>query len=144
MMFIDSNYWIYLFDKSTVEHEYVKGHFDEIYGDVPIAVSSVILVEVMHYLVKRLGPILSREKWDVFRAIDMLIGNLDVDYMDSVFEQLTRHAHVGIGGRDATVLQFMEDNGIKTICTHDGAFKKVEGITVVDPVPSKGLPSIEP
>jgi uncharacterized protein len=135
VMLIDSNYWIYLLDKTTAEHPHVKSHFEKIYGKAELAVNVVILVEVMHYLVKRLGPVLSKEKWELFRSMDMLVGNLDVNSIDSVYAVLSKHAHAGIGGRDASVLQFMEEHHIHVICTHDVAFTKVQDITVIDPVP---------
>jgi len=67
--------------------------------------------------------------------MDLLVGNLDLNSIGSVYDVLAKHTHTGIGGRDATVLQFMEEHHINVICTHDGAFKKVQNITVIDPVP---------
>jgi predicted nucleic acid-binding protein len=135
VMFIDSNYWIYLFDKTTIEHPHVKAHFEKLYGEAVLAVNVVILVEVMHYLVKHLGSVLSKEKWELFRSMDMLVGTLDLNSIDSVYAVMSKHAHTGIGGRDAAVLQFMEENHIRVICTHDGAFTKIQNITVIDPIP---------
>ena len=33
IVFLDSNYWIYLFDKTTAEHQYVLEHFKNLYDN---------------------------------------------------------------------------------------------------------------
>ena len=76
IIFIDSNYWIYLFDKTTVEHELVKNHFNNLYDEAILAVNTVVMMEVMHYLVKRLGSEIAKEKWELFSSIDFVVGNL--------------------------------------------------------------------
>ncbi|MHA2472585.1 MAG: PIN domain-containing protein [Promethearchaeota archaeon] len=80
IIFIDSNYWIYLFDKTTAEHEFVKKHFNNIYDKTILAVNTVVIMEVMHYLVKRLGPEIAKEKWEIFSSIDFVVGNLEFDF----------------------------------------------------------------
>ena len=69
IVFIDSNYWIYLFDETTSEHPHVKNHFEEIYEKFQFAVNIPVMIEVMHYLVKRLGNNLAKPKWEIFSSM---------------------------------------------------------------------------
>lgn len=135
IIFIDSNYWIYLFDKTTVEHKYVKTHFAKIYDETVFAINTVVMMEVMHYLVKRLGPEIAKEKWDLFSSMEFVVGNLDFEELDSIFTVLCKYSHTGIGGRDATIISFLETNKIQKICTRDKAFSKIPNLEIIDPVP---------
>ena len=61
---------------------------------------------------------------------------LDFDYrasLDSI-EMLKRYSHIGIGGRDATILAMMDRAKIQRLMTHDEALKKVDWLEAVDPV----------
>ena len=131
---IDSNYWIYLFDKTTIEHESVKNHFNNLYDEANLAINTVVMMEVMHYFVKRLGSEIAKEKWKIFSSIDFVVGNLEFEDLDNIFSTLCKYSHTGIGGRDATILSFMEINQIGKICTHDSAFKKVPNLEIIDPI----------
>jgi predicted nucleic acid-binding protein len=95
------------------------------------------MVEVMHYIVKRLGTTVAKEKWQLFSSLDFIVGNLEFEQLDSIFEVLSKFSHTGIGGRDATILSFMEDNNITNLCTHDKAFKKIPDIEIIDPIPNE-------
>ena len=135
VVFIDSNYWIYLFDKTCDEHVYVVDHFKELYDTASLALNTIVMIEVMHYLVKRLGPTIAKEKWQVFSSIDFIIGNLEFDQLDPIFDVLSKFSHTGIGGRDATILSFMKEQNITKLCTHDKAFTKIPNIEIIDPIP---------
>lgn len=135
VVFIDSNYWIYLFDKTCDEHAHVVDHFKGLYDSASLALNTVVMIEVMHYLVKRLGPTVAKEKWQVFSSIDFVIGNLEFEQLDPIFEVLSKFSHTGIGGRDATILSFMEEQNITKLCTHDKAFTKIPNIEIIDPIP---------
>ncbi|HDZ16747.1 MAG TPA: PIN domain-containing protein [archaeon] len=137
IIFIDSNYWIYLFDQTTLEHKYIKDHFEKVYDSAKLAVNVVVMVEVMHYLIKRLGSSLAKEKWNLFSSMDFVIGNLEYNDLDSVFLELSNYTHTGIGGRDATILAFLKSNNITKFCTHDKSFKKIPDLEMIDPVPNK-------
>jgi predicted nucleic acid-binding protein len=137
IIFIDSNYWIYLFDQTATEHQYISAHFNELYDSVKLAVNVVVMIEVMHYLIKRLGPIIAKEKWELFSSMDFKIGNLQYRDLDNVFLELSNYSHLGICGRDATIIAFLKSNNIKKICTHDKAFKKIHELEVIDPIPKE-------
>ena len=135
IIFIDSNFWVYLFDQTTPEHTYVKECFGEIYDNYTIAVNTVIMIETMHYLVKKLGVPVAKKKWEIFSSIDFYFDNLLFEDLGSIFSELCDHTHLGIGSRDATILSFLKKKGIKKICTHDNAFKRISGLEVIDPIP---------
>jgi len=135
IIFIDSNYWIYLFDETTNEHSYVKNHFDEIYEDSILAVNVIVMIEVMHYLVKRLGATLAKDKWELFSSIDFAIGNLNFKDLDSVFVEFSKYSHYGIGGRDATIIAFLKSSNILNLCTHDKSFRNIPDLNIIDPIP---------
>ena len=135
IVFIDSNYWIYLFDETTAEHVYVKNHFEKIYDEFQIAVNITVMIEVMHYLVKRLGNNLAIPKWDIFSSMNFIYDDLTFQDLDLVFKELSDFTHTGIGARDATILTSMKKLSIKKLCTHDKSFLKVSNIEVIDPIP---------
>lgn len=58
-----------------------------------------------------------------------------MDIARIAFEQLMKYAKIGIGGRDSVILAAMKATGIRRIATHDGVFKKIENIEVMDPIP---------
>jgi predicted nucleic acid-binding protein len=60
----------------------------------------------------------------------------DFDYRSALdaSEMLKRYSHLGVGGRDATVLAMMSRAGAKKIMTHDAALKKVDWLERTDPV----------
>ena len=137
VVFIDSNYWIYLFDKTCDEHAYIVDHFKALCDTSSLALNTVVMIEVMHYLVKRLGPTVAKEKWQVFSSIDFIIGNLEFEQLDPIFAVLSKFSHTGIGGRDAIILSFMKEQNITKLCTHDKAFTKIPNIEIIDPIPKE-------
>ncbi|MHA1520718.1 MAG: type II toxin-antitoxin system VapC family toxin [Promethearchaeota archaeon] len=135
IIFLDSNYWIYLFDQATKEHVLIKDHFESIFGKYQLASNTVVLLETMHYMVKRLGSELVKEKWEWFMAMDLLIDELTLPGINSTFEEFLKYSHTGIGGRDASILASMKRLGdIRTLITHDQDFLKIPEIEVIDPM----------
>ena len=55
---VDSNIWAYYFDANLPEHESVVSFLDPQINSGNIAVSTIIIVEVAHYLFKRQNNIL--------------------------------------------------------------------------------------
>jgi predicted nucleic acid-binding protein len=137
IVFIDSNYWIYLLDKTCDEHDYIVDHFKALYDSSSLAINTIVMVEIMHYLIKRLGTTIAKQKWQLFSSIDFIVGNLEFEQLDRIFDVLSKFSHTGIGGRDASILSFMEDNNITKLCTHDKAFKKIPDIEIIDPIPNE-------
>ncbi len=134
MIFIDSNIWCYYFDKSSKEHQTVAKKLEYIISREHIAINTVIAMEVSHFLVKNLGPTRAKEKLHVFLEWPMTFVDFDYEQMINAFSKLYEWSHLGIGGRDATILAAMKKIGAKKLVTHDSDFDEVEEIEVIDPL----------
>jgi predicted nucleic acid-binding protein len=134
MLMIDSNIWAYFFDSNTPEHGKVIGPVKEAIEGDGILISTVIQLELVHYLVKRLGPILGGEKLEVLLNYPFKLDVLDQDLVNKSVSVLQRYNHLGIGARDASLVASMKRNGAKKLMTHDEALKKIDGIEVIDPI----------
>lgn len=135
IIFIDSNYWIYLLDAATIEHIHIKNHFKKIFDTHKFAINVIVLIEVMHYLVRRLGNQIAQDKWKLFTRIDFICTDIIFEDLDNIFNELINYSHTGIGGRDATIISSMKTLNITEICTHDKSFQKIPNIKVIDPIP---------
>lgn len=134
MMIVDSNIWAYYFDKSLGKHEKVVKPLETALKKERVAVNATIVVETLHYLVKRLGPIVGGDKGRVFTGLGFPIYSLDVETLRVTNQKLCDFTHLGIGGRDASILATMELENLAQIMTHDQAFKRIPELDVVDPV----------
>lgn len=119
------------------EHRYVEKAVDRVVRSEQISVNAVIVLELAHFLVKNLGPIQGGEKLSTFLNYPLIIEDLDYAAMLESVEQLKRYSHLGVGGRDATILALMKRSSANKIMTHDAALKKVEWLEIMDPVPEK-------
>lgn len=131
---IDTNIWAYYFDQDSPEHKSVVGPVEKALKSEQIAINTIVVMELAHFLIKNLGPVDGSDKLGLFLRFPLVI--LDFDYrsaLDSV-EMLRRYSHLGIGGRDATVLALMSRSGMKKIMTHDEALKKVDWVEATDPI----------
>ena len=134
ILIIDTNIWAYYFDSDSPGHDAVTESVDRALSSEQIGVNTIVIMELAHFLVKNLGPVEGAEKLGLFLRFPLTIS--DFDYraaLDSV-EMLKRYSHLGIGGRDATLLATMHRAGVKRIMTHDSALKRVDWLDVVDPV----------
>lgn len=134
MLIIDSNIWAYYFDKNTPEHKSVTYMIEKFLRSEKIAINTVIIIEVAHFLVKNLGPVVGRSKLDVFLSFPFTIIDLDYDLTSKTLEFLAKYSHQGIGGRDATILATANRLNLNRIMTHDEAFKRIDWLEVIDPV----------
>ena len=133
MLTIDTDIWAYYLDGQSPFHARAAPPVEDAPKSQQIAINTVMVMEVSHFLVKNLGPIQGAEKLATFLGFPFSV--FDLDYrgaLDSV-EMLKRYSHVGIGGRDATILAMMRRLKMKRIMTHDGALKKVDWLEAVDP-----------
>jgi predicted nucleic acid-binding protein len=133
MIMIDSNIWAYFFDADTPEHKSVVADVRKALKDGAM-VNAVVAMEVAHYLIKNLGPILGREKLDIFLSFPIRLDELNSDLIKGSIDELCTYPHLGIGGRDATLLASMRKNQVERILTHDKAFKRVPDVKVMDPI----------
>ncbi len=137
MIMVDSNIWAYYLDVEAPEHPSVVPEVRKaLRGGVLI--NTVVVMEVAHFLVKNLGPVLGREKLDVFISFPMQVDELTLELARGATGELSRYSHLGIGGRDATLLASMRRKGVRKIMTHDEALKRVPDIKAIDPVKPGG------
>lgn len=134
MLIIDSNIWAYYFDKDAPEHLLVADKVEEALRSDKIVINTVVVVEVAHFLVKNLGPIIGRNKLDRFLSFPFTVIDLNYDLTLKAIEFLAKYSHEGIGGRDATILATAESLGVNSIMTHDETFKRINWLKVVDPI----------
>jgi uncharacterized protein len=134
---IDTNIWAYYFDQDSPEHKRVVTPVERALKSEAITVNTIIVMELAHFLIKNLGPINGDEKMGIFLRFPLVIHDFGYrDVLESV-GMLKRYSHLGIGGRDATLLAMMSQTGQKKIMTHDEALKKVDWLETVDPVSSR-------
>jgi predicted nucleic acid-binding protein len=55
MYCLDANVWVYFFDSGLDEHEQVRDPVAEILADEPVFVTTVLQMEVVHYLTNQLA-----------------------------------------------------------------------------------------
>jgi len=135
MLFVDSNIWAYYFDERAPEHKYVVKPVEEALRAKEIAINTVIIMEVAHFLIKNLGAKKGWRKLDVFLGFPFVVVDLTYDLALMSVRFLVKYSHLGIGGRDATILASMRKLNIDVLMTHDKAFKRIPDIMVIDPVP---------
>jgi uncharacterized protein len=135
---IDSNIWCYYLDRSAKEHRTVADFLEKIFVKKEIYVTTVILMEVAHFLFRNLGAVDGKEKMDVLLSLPLSVLDFDYATLTESSAILAQNLHRGIGGRDATILAAMKKLKAKAIMTHDKAFQRVEGISVIDPVSPGG------
>ncbi len=101
-----------------------------------VAVNATIVIETLHHLIKRLGPPKGNKKANVFMNYGFPCYILDETTLHITRELLCEFTHLGIGGRDASILATMNMENISKIMTHDSSFKRIPKIHVIDPIPT--------
>lgn len=134
MLIIDSNMWAYYFDKDTPEHPFVVDQIDKALSSEKIVMNTVIVIEVAHFLVKGLGPVIGKDKMETFLSYPFTIIDLNYDLTQEAIDILVAYYHTGIGCRDATILATMKHLNFDKIMTHDESFRRVDWIEVIDPI----------
>jgi len=134
MIYVDANYWIYWFDQRLPEHQHVLETMRNAIHE-GVVLSVVTLMEVAHYFRNLPGEDFLKNLHRIENLTTSKFVSLDLDLAELAFEQLTKYARVGIGGRDSVILATMKTTGTKRIASHDKVFKKIEGLEVIDPIP---------
>lgn len=140
MIFIDSNIWCYYFDKRLPEHQLIREPIRQILlSSEELASNTIVVMEIAHYLVRHFSEKDARKKIEHFVNLrNMKIFGLDTKLMSESLDYLLNYGYSdGLGGRDATILAAMNSESIKTLVSHDDAFKRLaEKMTfkIIDPV----------
>ncbi|MEE8167303.1 MAG: type II toxin-antitoxin system VapC family toxin [Candidatus Hydrothermarchaeales archaeon] len=136
MIAVDSNIWIYYLDPTLPEHEKVKSALEEVIHSEDILASTIIWMEVTHYLFKVSSlprADLSQRVKKLLKLSSMTLANFDSDTLSTTIDILEENYRHRIGGRDAAILATMKKNGVSKLMTHDKGFVDV-GVEVMDPV----------
>lgn len=134
MIYVDANYWIYWFDQRLPEHKHVLKPMRTIIHE-GIILNVVTFMEVAHYFHHLPKEKFRRKLHTIQNLTTLTFIDLDLYLAELAFEQLTKHAKIGIGSRDSVILATMKATGTKKIVSHDEVFKKIEDIEVIDPIP---------
>lgn len=135
MIAVDSNMWIYYLDPTLPEHKKVKPALEEVIRSEEILTSTVIWMEVAHYLFKVSSlprGELSRMLKKLLMLATMKVVDFDASTLNAAIDALEENYRRRIGGRDAVILAMMEKNGVSKLMTHDKGFAGL--VEVVDPV----------
>ena len=139
MLCVDTNVWIYYLDAKTPEHDEAREDLRRVLRDSDrgILINTVVQLEVVHHLVKR------KREWD---GSAEAILSLEATHVEPVTaktvgdarELLEDHHETGIGGRDASLVASMDENGVSEIWSHDEGLKRLGErlgwLDVYDPV----------
>lgn len=123
MILVDANIWAYFFDASTKEHARVKAALPRLLGEDELLVPTVVQMEVVHYLVKRLGA-KAADAVDAFLAQAASVESLTGGTTAEASRLLLARHDAGIGGRDAAIL-VMAKRHQATLLTNDKDLAKV-------------------
>ena len=131
---VDSNIWGYYFDENLPEHLSVTKFLDPLIKQGNIASSKIVIMEVIHYLFKRLGSVIGSKKSHIFQLGSFETLEFTSKDLDGFLDTFQRVSHHGVGGRDVSILVCMQKAGITKLVTHDQDFKKIANIEVIDPI----------
>ncbi|QQG49277.1 MAG: type II toxin-antitoxin system VapC family toxin [archaeon] len=134
ILIIDTSIWAYYFDRDSPEHKSVVEPVEKALKSEQIAINTTIIMELGHFLIKNLGPVEGGERLGLFLRFPLVISDFEYRSALDSLEMLKRYSHLGVGGRDATILALMSRAGVKKIMTHDEALKKVDWLEAFDPV----------
>ncbi|MFH1774036.1 MAG: type II toxin-antitoxin system VapC family toxin [Methanobacteriota archaeon] len=135
MIAVDSNIWIYYLDPTLPEHRKVKPVLEEAIRSENILTSTVIWMEVAHYLFKVSSlprSELSQALKKLLKLSTMKVADFDAATLSiamDIIEEKYRHR---IGGRDAVILATMKKNNVSKLMTHDRGF--VGLVELIDPL----------
>jgi len=139
MYCLDANVWIYYLDDGLPEHDRVRDPVTEILGDEMLFTTTVLQMEVVHYLSNQLAD--SEPAVDRFLSLaDVSVADLTQTDVATGAELLATYGGTGIGGRDATVVAAMDRYDVGRLWTHDEGLKRMgkqlTWLDVTDPVES--------
>ena len=132
---LDSNILIYALHKDFPEHdESLRVFTDRISKDQPLAVSSIVFMEVYHTLVHKVKV----PAEDVKARLKAIILSSNIMVLEitskSVLFALELAEKRKLGGRDALIAANYLENAISIIISHDKDFDKISELYRIDPI----------
>jgi predicted nucleic acid-binding protein len=144
MICIDSQIWIYYWDKKAPEHINVTKWIEANLAKETLALSGIIPIEIAHtlYNIPNRKKIDQPEQLDdLVEAVESLLSLQNAEFVDldqslvlSALQILEEKRRYGIGGRDCVILASMQRHHVKTLVTHDKNLLKEKSIQRLDPV----------
>lgn len=135
---VDSNTWIFYLDRTLPEHAKVAPALERVLAEHELLLTTVVQMEVAHYVVRRMGEGASRAL-DALFEIDAHLEGLDPEDALQAVELLKAHAKDGLGGRDATLLHAARKHRVGLLCTSDRVLARAArrmGVPVKDLAPA--------
>lgn len=136
MICLDANVWIYYLDATLDEHEQVTRPVREALAGESIFHNAVVALEVVHYL-RNQHTEPDRAVETVLNLGSTVVSSVDRSAVERADKLLAEYPHVGIGGRDASLVAAMERNDVTELWTHDEGLKRLGGrldwLSVEDP-----------
>lgn len=120
MLLVDSDTWIFYLDASLPEHGRVGSRLRPLLDATDVLLTTVVQVEVAHYIVRRMGPT-GDEALRLFFDYPAEIASLGPEDVGPAVDLLRRFAADGLGGRDATLLHAARSHDVSLICSSDKA-----------------------
>ena len=95
ILIIDTNIWAYYFDGDSPEHKSVVGPVEKALKSEQIAINTIIIMELAHFLIKNLGPVEGGEKLGLFLRFPLAISDFEyrsaLDAVDAQEILASRH-----------------------------------------------------
>lgn len=135
MQGIDSNILVYALHQDFPEHQKcVQVFLDVMHKNKPLAISSIVFMEVYHTLVHKIK--ISAEKVKLRLKSLILSSNIMVLEITSksILYALELAGSRNLGGRDSLIAANYLENAISIIISHDKDFDKIPEIQRVDPI----------
>jgi predicted nucleic acid-binding protein len=139
MYCLDANIWVYYLDETLTEHPKVTDAVEAVLEDGPLFTTTVLQMEVVHYLHTQLTN--GAERIDQFLALESVeVADLTTADVATAVDILDTHPESGVGRRDATVVAAMDRRDVTELWTHDAGLRRLgdrlDWLTVLDPVES--------
>ena len=103
MILVDSNLWAYYLDATVSEHAKVKPLMGRLLSKDDVLHSTVVQIEVLHYLATRLrekaGPVIEE-----YLAFPGPVDLVTPEIVQETGSLLVRYRSRGVGGRDLAIL----------------------------------------
>jgi predicted nucleic acid-binding protein len=97
----------------------------------------VTLLEVAHYT-RNLPKKEFLQRMESIQNLSTLkLTDLDSQTATIAIDIVSQFADRGLGGRDCVIIASMRIAGVREIATHDQAFRRIDGIKVIDDIPTR-------
>jgi predicted nucleic acid-binding protein len=132
LILIDANILMYAAGSEHPHKEPSRLYLERIArGEIEAALDAEVLQEVLHRYraIQRWED--GRRVYDLARKILPVVFSITPEILDSTRELLDRYPH--LKARDALHAAVAMDRGVEAICSYDGDFDQIAGLTRIEP-----------